>query len=286
MEDTITTIYCLCDDFLSAYGYEDDPQAEMSSAEVMTVALVAATFFGGKLEVSRLFLKGRYFSRVLSKSRFNRRLHALPEELGQALFGLLAEVFKAVHSTPTSSDGQPNPYRNEYIVDSLPLPVCDNIRIRRCRLYRGEAYRGWIASKRRYFYGLRVHLLITATGEPVEFFLSAGANNDLAVFREFGLELPEGSTIHADKLYNDYLYEDLLEDAGIRFQPLRKKNSKRPRPGWESYWSQQVRKQVETTFSQITALFPKTIHAVTARGFELKIVCFLLAFSFSRLSMS
>jgi len=274
MEDTILTIYCLCDDFLSAYGFKDDSQAEMSSAEVMTVALVAATFFGGKLEVSRLFLKGRYFSRVLSKSRFNRRLHALPEEVWQALFALLAGVFKATNR------------ENTYLLDSLPVPVCDNIRIRRCRLYRGEAYRGRIASKHRYFYGLRVHLLVTATGQPVEFFLSPGATSDLVVLREFGFDLPEGAVITADKLYTDYAYEDLLEDAGIVFKPLRKKNSKRARPGWETYLLQHTRKYVETAFSQITALFPKTIHAVTPRGFELKIVCFLLAFSISRLSMS
>gem|GEM_PF-3841034 len=41
-----------------------------------------------------------------------------------------------------------------------------------------------------------------------------------------------------------------------------------------------LRQGIETTFSQVTALFPKPIHAVTAQGFILKIVCFLLAFSF------
>lgn len=206
MEDTLLTIYCLCDDFLSAYGWKDDPQTEMSSAEVMTVALVAATSFGGKLEVSRLFLRGRYFSRVLSKSRFNRRFHALPEEVWQSLFALLAGMFQATNR------------ENTYLLDSLPVPVCDHLRIR--RLYRGEAYRGRIASKHRYFYGLRIHLLVTSSGEPVEFFLAAGATSDLVVFREFAFDLPEGAEITADKLYTDYAYEDLLEDAGIAFKPL------------------------------------------------------------------
>jgi len=32
----------------------------------------------------------------------------------------------------------------------------------------GKAFRGYVASKRRYFYGLRVHLVTTAAGEPVE----------------------------------------------------------------------------------------------------------------------
>ncbi len=36
MDDTITTIYCLCDEFLKAWGHRHDPQARLSTAEVMT----------------------------------------------------------------------------------------------------------------------------------------------------------------------------------------------------------------------------------------------------------
>ena len=89
------------------------------------------------------------------------------------------------------------------MVDSLPVAACDNIRIRRCRLYpleeEGKSFRGYIPSKRRYFYGLRVHLVVSGKGEPVEFALAAGSEADVAVLKEMALELPEGSTIHADK---------------------------------------------------------------------------------------
>jgi hypothetical protein len=34
----------------------DDPQSRLSTAEVMTVPLVAATFFGGEIEKTRRFL--------------------------------------------------------------------------------------------------------------------------------------------------------------------------------------------------------------------------------------
>ena len=169
----------------------------------------------------------------------------------------------------------------EYVVDSFPIPVCDNIRIRRCRLYRGEEFRGYIASKKRFFYGLRVHMIVTAEGgKPVEFFLEAGATNDNSAFKSFELDLPEGSTIYADKQYNDYQYEDLIEEAAsIRMRPLRKKNSKRPFAPFVEYIQQRMRKRIETSFSQIAALLPKKIHAVTAEGFELKVVCFVLAFA-------
>ncbi len=57
MDDTITTIYCLCDEFLKATGHRDDPQARLSTAEVMTIALVAAAFFGSNIEASCSFLR-------------------------------------------------------------------------------------------------------------------------------------------------------------------------------------------------------------------------------------
>jgi hypothetical protein len=272
MDDTIITTYYLCDEFLKAIGHHDDQQVRLSTAEVMSVALVAATFFGGNVEASRSFLdEYGYIQKAISKSRFNRRLHAIDSSLWQQLFDLLAEVFK-----------QNNPDQS-YVVDSLPVAVCDNIRIRRSKLYplqeHGEAFRGYIASKRRYFYGLRVHLVSTASGEPVEFILAAASEADISLFKELKLELPEGAIICADKGYTDYHYEDLLEDVGLHLKAQRRKRSKREMPAWVEFLSKPIRQYIETVFSKLSAMLAGKIHAVTPRGFELKIVCFLLAFS-------
>jgi len=269
MQLKIITIYCLCDTFLKAYGHKDDPQAQMSTAEVMTVALVAATFFVGNQELSRLFLKEHgYIPKMLSKSRLNRRLHALPDTLWQALWAVLAEAAKACNPS------------GEYIVDSCPVPVCDNIRIARCHLYRGKEHRGYCASKRRYFFGLRIHLLITATGQPVEIVLAPGSQADISAFRALPLDLPEGAQIYADPAYGDYLLEEKLQEiAGITLTAQRKQNSKRPHPGWVQYVCEMTRKQVETTFSQIAECFARSIHAVTPRGFELKVFLTVLAYA-------
>ena len=51
MEDTITTTYCLCEEFLKAIGHHDDPQTLLATAEVMTVALTACAFFGSNMEI-------------------------------------------------------------------------------------------------------------------------------------------------------------------------------------------------------------------------------------------
>lgn len=112
---------------------------------------------------------------MISKSRLNRRLHAIGIGLWQGLFAVLAELFKQRNSERTYA----------YAVDSLPVAACDNIRIRRCLLYpleeHGQAFRGYIPSKRRYFYGLRVHLVVSGAGEPVEFALEAGSEADVTV---------------------------------------------------------------------------------------------------------
>lgn len=118
MDDTITTIYCLCDEFLKAIDHRDDPQVRLSTAEVMTVPLVAATFFCGNIDKTRRFLhEYGYMPIMISKSHLNRRLHAIEPSPWWALFSLLAELFKKPSNNPEQT----------YVVDSLPIPVCDNI---------------------------------------------------------------------------------------------------------------------------------------------------------------
>jgi Transposase DDE domain len=271
MDTQIVAVYCLCDDLLKALYHAEDPQCQMSDAEVMTTAIVSALFFGGNHEKARQFLQeGGYMPQMLSKSRFNRRWHR-SADLFWALFHLLGQTWKQLNEDSL------------YIVDSFPIAVCDNYRIIRCRIYEGEAWRGYQASKRRYFYGLKVHLLITKAGQPVEFFLTPGGFSDTPALKQYWFDLPEGSRITGDKAYNDYGVEDLFQELGLQLIPLRKKNSKRPLQPWVHYLMSSYRKLIETTGSLLEQLLPKHIHAVTPAGFELKVALFVLACSINYL---
>ncbi len=74
MDDTIITIYCLCEEFLEAIGRRDDPQVRLSTAEVIIVPLVSAAFFSGNIDKTRLFLhEYGYMKEMISKSRLNQR---------------------------------------------------------------------------------------------------------------------------------------------------------------------------------------------------------------------
>ena len=271
MDTQIVIVYCICEDILKAIHHYEDPQCQMSDAEVLTTAIVAMQWFGGNFERARVLLKQpQYIPKMLSKSRFNRRLHRI-QHLIQILFGFLGELWKE-HNVEM-----------RYIIDTFPVAVCDNYRIPRAKIYREEAYRGYIASKKRYFYGLKVHLLATQDGHPVEFLLSPGSFFDGVGLYGFDFDLPEGAQVIGDKAYNNYAVEDLMAVAGIQLRPFRKKNSKRPVPPWVAYLQFHYRKMIETTGSLLTNLLPKKIHATSASGFELKIVLFVLACSLNYL---
>jgi hypothetical protein len=63
----------------------------------------------------------------------------------------------------------------------------------------------------------------------------------------------------------------LGEEAGLRLVVPRRSNMKEQLDGCLEYVCRLSRKRVETTFSQLTERLARSIHAVTARGFELKI---------------
>ena len=132
-----------------------------------------------------------------------------------------------------------------------------------------DAYRGYNSSKRRFFYGLKVHMVTTAEGAPVEVSLTPGSYSDTKHLRSFVLDFPEGSVLYGDKAYNEYFTEDILAEAcDIELLPHRKKNSKRSVPAYVEYVQQIYRKKIETGFSGLSRLLPKSIHAVTDRDVE------------------
>jgi len=273
MDTQIIAIFCLCDDMLKGLHHFEDQQRQMSDAEVMTTAITAMLYFKGNFcHASRFLFDAHYIPGMLSKSRFNRRLHAIAE-LFLTLFFRLGETWKKLNENSL------------YVIDSFPIAVCDNYRIMRSKIYqKSETYRGYIPSKKRYFYGLRIHIMVTEQGEPVEFFLAPGSLHDATALGMYHFNLENNSLVLGDKAYNHYIQEDLMNAAGICLLPIRKTNTKRPVPAYISYFTASVRKVVETTGSLISQLLPKSIHAVTARGFELKVGLFVLVCSINFLS--
>jgi len=271
MFDNIVALYCITDDLLKAIGHGDDCRRELTDAEVLTTAFTAVLYFGGNLELARTFMRqSGLMPRMLSKSRLCRRLHQV-EELAGSLFHQLGWCFKQANTSM------------QYLLDSFPVEVCDNIRIKRCRLAQGEKFRGKCAAKRRYFYGVKVHLITTDSGLPVEIAFMPGRASDVRGLDVLAMELPAGSELFMDSGYTDYAAEDAASETDrVKFSVCRKKNSKRYDEPMEAYYKVMMRKRIETVFSEITSLFPKRIHAVTLKGFLMKVTFFIIAFTLDR----
>ncbi|NLO00901.1 MAG: hypothetical protein GX126_01095 [Bacteroidales bacterium] len=111
--------------------------------------MIAAKYLHGHIDKVINFVKqSGLMPAMLSKSRFNRRIHAI-FELITNLFFSIAEVLKRINIS------------SEYIIDSFPVPVCENIRISRSRIVKGEQYRDYKPSMRKYFYGFTVQVIAT-----------------------------------------------------------------------------------------------------------------------------
>ena len=82
---------------------------------------------------------------------FQGRLHNVVE----TLFGYLSQLFASIHPSQI------------YAIDSFPVELCQLQRESQCQLMRHTELKGYNASKKRYFYGFKVHMIATTQKEPV-----------------------------------------------------------------------------------------------------------------------
>ena len=69
------------------------------------------------------------------------------------------------------------------------------------------------ASKRSWFYGLKVQVVATSDGSPVEWYIYAGAESEQTGQCGLPLDLPAGSVLYTDAGYTDYVAEDIFHEA-------------------------------------------------------------------------
>lgn len=270
LPDKVIAIYCFTDDLLKAMHHPTKAGCRTTDAEIITTALVGALFFRGNQCLSIDYMRSHNMAALLpAKSGFSKRLHALSE--------LLLTVFQQVgHVVKRLS------CEHRYLLDSFPVAACHLARLKHCKLLQGTEYLGYCAAKHQYFYGVRVQLITTREGVPVEVCFVAGAEHDARSLGRLLWDFEEGTQVYNDNAYTSYLFEDLAGEAGIEMRTARKASSKRKDPPWMAYLKVYYRKQIESTFSAITTLMPHALHATSTQGFYIKILLFLMAYQFDK----
>ena len=267
MNEQAVAVYCICDELAKCLGIQDDVQAHMTTPEIMTFALLAALHFQGDYRKARLIcIHHGYFRRPLSLGRLVRRIHRIEEQCWWSLFHCLRLFL--------SCDDQ-----EQFIVDSFPVKAYENHRSFRARIFKGSQFHGYSASRKQYYFGLKIHMIVDAEGVPIELCITPGSTSDISGLRRMPLNLPEGASLFGDKAYLDYGFEDSLREIlGIDLIAARKKNLTRQHTCSQEYVLKRVRNRIETVFSSIVSRMPRTIRARTEAGFALKVFFFIIAY--------
>lgn len=270
-KDKIISIFCLIDDILKGIDHVDDLRRQVSDSEIILTAIVSSTSFYGNHSSAIQFMKQYGFiPKMLDKSRFNRRLHKVGKLLYE-LFEIVSSYYKDICC------------EMHYIIDSFPVAVCNNMRIAKSKILTDKKWRGYTASMRSYFYGIKVQLLTTKDGIPIAFHFTPGKTGDAKAIGKMIDKLPAEASLYGDSAYTDYGLEDVaFKRKCILLKIQRKSNSKRIDTLEQKNEKLKMRKRVETAISDIKKMFPRTIHAVTLEGFLIKLTLFVFGLQLNK----
>ena len=247
MQD-LTALYCLVDDFCQKFeprlnakllnaGEKRRLRAtRLSRAELMTLVVLFH-------QIRYRQFKSFYLHHVCQHLRkefpallsYSRCIALLP----RALLGLTA-LFEVLKGQCTGLS----------IVDSTPIAVCDNLRIKRHHVFRGLAARG--KSSTGWFFGFKLHAVINHLGELVNIRVTPGNVDD----RKPLLDLVKGfvGKLYADKGYLSVMLAEKLKITGIELITKVRKNMK---PVVHSGFDQALLRQrslIETVFDELKNL--------------------------------
>ncbi|WJQ06067.1 IS982 family transposase [Geobacillus stearothermophilus] len=212
------------------------------------------------------FVTGNLFTNgsFLERSRYNRRCRAL----GFAIKWIRHELAKR---------GQHHAY---VVVDSLPLPLCHTARMHRVKQFQEMADIGYCASKKQWYYGLKLHLQVTDQGLPMGYVVTEASCHDRVAAETVMTQIPHPYNFGDKGYISQTLRKKLYEEHRVAFwTPVRNNQRIRQSDAWKQ-WMKRKRKVVETVFSILVDSYRITkIRANSVSGFETALDGILLAYS-------
>ena len=202
----LTTLYCDVDDFVKELSQSKNanlidtrtkktgPSRRMSLSEMLTIIIFYHASNFKNFKAYYTFLKCHrksYFPGLYSYNRF--------VELMPACFLPLCHYLISRKGKVTGIS----------FIDSTPLKVCRNIRIKRNKVFQGIARRG--KSSMGWFFGFKLHLVVNEYGDLLSFAFTTGDINDRVPVKELSKKL-------FGKLYGDkgYLGKKLFEELFVK----------------------------------------------------------------------
>lgn len=142
----------------------------------------------------------------------------------------------------------------EYVIDSIPVPICQKPRIQRLKICRDDELvlpsTAWHASHKSYYHGFKMHLVISKSGFPFAAGMTTASMHDSQYIPFLKHDnLPECELL-ADRGYISASQQlNLFQESGVRIITPLKANMK-IKNLW-NYQRRKTRKIIETLFSQL-----------------------------------
>jgi hypothetical protein len=250
----------------AAIGDASNHNPKCTDAEIIAVAMMQSYFGCATLKRTFLLVKAndpQAFPNLPSYKQWLARWHRLSFQMGA--------ILESVPLAITDLD-------EIYLIDSFPIPMCQEIRHGRVNLLRdagayfGKGSKGW-------FFGFKLHVLSTRRGQIVGAVLLPTSYDDRAGARMLASLMAEGSLAIADLGYRGEKFQlELYEEEGVLFLTRADMTSQRLK-----ILHSTIRERVEGIFSSLWTRFATRVYARSWQGLwntlKLKILDYKLCFA-------
>lgn len=245
------------------YFYPNKPK--MSDCEVITLSVLCESigidsenYLFGKLNSDHF----KDFPNLIHRSRFNRRR----KRLGDLIFKLTQRISSLM-----------NEGEDIYLVDSIPIPVCQIAREKSCKIckenFETAPDKGYSAVSKSWYFGYKLHLATSVRGVFSSMELTKASVHDIHYLNEVKHSGITNCTLIADKGYiSEPIQLDLFNTRQIRLKtPWRSsQHDKEPFP----FIFKKARKRIETLFSQLCdQQMLKRNYAKSRTGLSIRLLC-------------
>lgn len=237
---------------------------KMSDCQIIALVLTSESigidsenYLFGKLKSDH----AKDFPNLIDRSNFNRRR--------KRLYPLLTDLNKGL--SDILNEGE-----NAYLVDSIPVPVCQIAREKRSKIckeiFETAPDKGYSAVSKSYYYGYKLHLVTSVRGVFSSMDMSKASVHDVHYLSDIKHSDLSNCTLIGDKGYLSKEHQvDLFSSCNIRLETPKRSNQKNREPF--NYIFKRSRKRIETLFSQLCDQFMlKRNYAKTNIGVSVRIL--------------
>lgn len=271
ISEQLTVVYCLVDDGLKSEKHggnwrKSNHNPKCTDAEIIAVAMMQSYFGCATLKRTYLLVKAndpKAFPHLPGYQQWLARWHRLSFQMG----AILESIPLNIKDT-----------EEIYLIDSFPVNMCQPIRHGRVNLLRdqgasfGKGTKGW-------FFGFKLHVLSTRTGQIVGAVLLPTSYDDRAGARMLASLMTEGSLCLADLGYRGESFQlEMYEDEGVLFLTRADIESQKLK-----ILHSTIRERVEGIFSSLWARFATRVYSRSWHGLwntlKLKMLDYKLCFA-------